>query len=698
MSRKMKLAVSVLLAFLLLLPAIPASAAVSVWESVGPDFSAPEAYCTSLAFCGSTPYVAYADGSDGGSVHIVRHSGMAWEGVSANGISEFPLYISFVFSGDTPYLAYSDKDNGTKATVVRLNSETWVPVGVAGFSAGSAQYTSLAFSGTTPYVAYSDGSNGYRATVMKLGTTGWEVVGAPGFSAGQCSTISLAFSGDTPYVAYSDGSNGYRATVMKLGATGWEYVGVPGFSAAGGSFTSLAFSGSIPYVAYKDEANNSKTTVMRYTGGGTTGWEAVGSAGFSAGEAWYISLAFSGTTPYVAYKDGGSSGRATVMRYTGSGTTGWEAVGPAGFSTGEADYLSFAFGDGVPYVAYVDQSHSGKATMMRLSTYDAGSITVNGTPGAVYQIKQGSTVVRDDITIPAGGSVTENDLRLGTYTVAEKTPPSGCLPNAPQSAVLSTDGQTVSVTFASYRPVSITTQKSDATVFGGTDGRITVTASGGAGTYEYSIGGTWQSSNVFSGLAGGTYFVRARDKVHPANVCTAVSVQISQPGVDGTCLLSKLPSKVWKSTFYQLTVPAGYTNTKFTSGNSTIATVTGSGLVHFIKSGKVRITMKATYNGKSKTVYKTVTVAAPVKSITLGYKDLSLTQGKLTASILPSDASSKSLSWSSSDPKVASVSQSGVVTAKKPGMVTITVKAKDGSGVKATIVLVVRPSLQKPPV
>ena len=44
-------------------------------------------------------------------------------------------------------------------------------------------------------------------------------------------------------------------------------------------------------------------------------WEVVGTAGFSAEGARYTSLAFDGSTPYVAYSDAGDSYKATVMKF-----------------------------------------------------------------------------------------------------------------------------------------------------------------------------------------------------------------------------------------------------------------------------------------------------------------------------------------------------------------------------------------------
>ena len=88
--------------------------------------------------------------------------------------------------------------------------------------------------------------------------------------------------------------------------------------------------------------------------------------------------------------------------------------------------------------------------------------------------------------------------------------------------------------------------------------------------------------------------------------------------------------------------------------------------------------------------YWTVNVAAaPVKvtKIELNKSQMTLIvnkQEQLTATIFPNNATDKSVTWSSSSESVATVSNSGNVTAKNIGNATITCKANDGSGVSAS--------------
>jgi|GEM_PF-987832 len=62
----------------------------------------------------------------------------------------------------------------------------------------------------------------------------------------------------------------------------------------------------------------------------------------------------------------------------------------------------------------------------------------------------------------------------------------------------------------------------------------------------------------------------------------------------------------------------------------------------------------------------------------------------IPVTVIPSDATNKTLEWTSSDPDVASVADDGTVTALRPGTVTITVRSTDGGNASATATITVR--------
>jgi hypothetical protein len=206
----------------------------------------------------------------------------------------------------------------------------------------------------------------------------WNVTGAPAISAGIASFTSVAVNPMTgmPYVAYQDFTNGGKVTVMRFDGTGWVTVGTSGFSAGSAGYVSMAFDASgTPYVVYEDAANSYRTTVMRFNG---TSWASVGTAGFST--AWganYTDIVVSPTgTPYIVFEDYGASTSATVKRYNG---TTWVDVGAAGFTGGQAEYTTIAMSaNGTPYVAFRDGANGYKATVMR---FDGSSWVHVGTPG-----------------------------------------------------------------------------------------------------------------------------------------------------------------------------------------------------------------------------------------------------------------------------------------------------------------------------
>ena len=133
-----------------------------------------------------------------------------------------------------------------------------------------------------------------------------------------------------------------------------------------------------------------------------------------------------------------------------------------------------------------------------------GSITVTATGASLeYSIDGGTNwQIANDIYW----------FSAGTYNVFVRNTDGSCnTPYATNSVILSVPSSP-SITNVSF---------ADPTECSVADGTITVTATGGQGSYQYSIdsGATYQASNTFANLAGGEYCIFVRN-------------------VDGTCIVS----------------------------------------------------------------------------------------------------------------------------------------------------------------
>lgn len=122
---------------------------------------------------------------------------------------------------------------------------------------------------------------------------------------------------------------------------------------------------------------------------------------------------------------------------------------------------------------------------------------------------------------------------------------------------------------------------------------------------------------------------------------------------------------------------ATYPTVTWESANTSVATVSG-GTVTGRGPGSTTITAKA--DGRSAS-FK-VTVRSPVSSVTLNKTSMSMVIGDtqtIVATVLPADASNKSVTWSSSYPSIASVNSNGTVTALSPGRTSISAVSVDGA-------------------
>ena len=139
----------------------------------------------------------------------------------------------------------------------------------------------------------------------------------------------------------------------------------------------------------------------------------------------------------------------------------------------------------------------------------------------------------------------------------------------------------------------------------------------------------------------------------------------------------------------------------WSSSDETIATVSSTGTVSAVKEGSATITVTTKDGNKTATCTVTVTKdteTVAVTSVSLDKTSLTLEKDQtavLTATVAPDNATDKTVTWSSSEETVATVSSDGTVTAIGAGEATITVTTKDGNKT-ATCTVTVTDSSSKP--
>ena len=206
---------------------------------------------------------------------------------------------------------------------------------------------------------------------------------------------------------------------------------------------------------------------------------------------------------------------------------------------------------------------------------------------------------------------------------------------------------------------------------------------------------TWTSSN------GNVAKVDQNGNVTAVNEGTATITAKSNNGKTATCKVTVInPASVAVSSVglnstsitlknirnYKLTATVSPSNASnktitWTSSNSNIAKVDQNGNVTAVNEGTATITARSN-NGKTTTCKVTVINPASVAVSSVGLKSsTTIVKGKtekLTATVSPSNASNKAVTWTSSNSNVARVDANGNVTAVNAGTATITAKSNNG--------------------
>jgi uncharacterized protein YjdB len=130
----------------------------------------------------------------------------------------------------------------------------------------------------------------------------------------------------------------------------------------------------------------------------------------------------------------------------------------------------------------------------------------------------------------------------------------------------------------------------------------------------------------------------------------------------------------------------------WTSSNPAVATVSETGTVTALTAGSATIT--ATSESESKTATYLVSAYVPVTGVAFSGVATKIAKGatnQIAAVILPSNATTKTVFWSSSDSSVATISSTGLITAIETGTAIITVRTFDETKT-ATITVSVLPN------
>lgn len=246
------------------------------------------------------------------------------------------------------------------------------------------------------------------------------------------------------------------------------------------------------------------------------------------------------------------------------------------------------------------------------------------------------------------------------------------------------------------RPIdvlSLSVNKSSASIYKGSSYQISANVSPVNATFpelKWSTSNkkvaTVSSAGLVKAVGAGTAYITCTSIDNPtASAKVKITVKVKATGVE----LSKSKTSVYEGytkTLKATVLPSDATNKGVTwsSLNTSIATVDKNGVVKGKKAGTATIVCKTNDGGYTAKCTVTVIKLVKVKSVKLNYTSKTIKDGKtltLKATITPSDASIKTVYWSSNDTRIAKVNSKGVVTGVNPGTCTITCTTKDGEKV-----------------
>lgn len=196
---------------------------------------------------------------------------------------------------------------------------------------------------------------------------------------------------------------------------------------------------------------------------------------------------------------------------------------------------------------------------------------------------------------------------------------------------------------------------------------------------------TVSSTGKVTGKKVGTAIITVTTKENDHKAFCVVTVKQNVTKIKLNYTSYKLGYKKTLQLKATVTTSASNKKVKWTSSNPSVATVSSTGKVTAKKYGTTTITVAAQDGSGVKATCK-IQVVRLVTKVKLNRYSMTIVAGRkatLKATITPSNATYKTVTWTSSDETIATVDSRGVVYALQPGIVYITASAKDSSKKKA---------------
>lgn len=359
-----------------------------------------------------------------------------------------------------------------------------------------------------------------------------------------------------------------------------------------------------------------------------------------------------------------------------------------------------------PGPVQVAATAEGKSAVVDVTVNPKAVASIRLTPGGDAQMLVGQTRQMTAETLDAGGAVLTD--RAVTWTTNSATVASvsanGLITAvAPGGAVITvaSEGKTavVAVTVSSVPIASIAVSPGADEVVVSQTLQLTAVAKDGAGGTLTGRTVAWATSDAAKATVSSTGLVTGV-------AAGAVTITASAEGKSGSASITVKPKPVGAVIVSpsQVSIEAGQTRQlsaqvtddqgnvlggrpiTYASENSSIATVSASGVVTAVAVGATKI--NATSEGKTGSADVTVT-AVPVATVEVSPSSTDLTVGQTGSLVAVAKdtrgnvLANRPAAWASGAPTVASVSSSGVVTATGSGSAVIfaTIEGRTGSAV-----------------